>query len=76
VNAVLPGVTDTPILATSGDGRQPADWVARLIASVPRIQPDAVARCVLGLIRNEKATGVCRIVDADGERDVLTDVSQ
>jgi NAD(P)-dependent dehydrogenase (short-subunit alcohol dehydrogenase family) len=70
VNAVLPGVTDTPILLKSGDGTKASDWVGAIMAEVEMIPPDAVARCVLGLIRDDSASGVCRVVEADGERDV------
>jgi NAD(P)-dependent dehydrogenase (short-subunit alcohol dehydrogenase family) len=58
VNAVLPGVTDTPILLKSGDGQKASDWVGAIMAEVEMIPPDAVARCVLGLIRDDGASGV------------------
>jgi NAD(P)-dependent dehydrogenase (short-subunit alcohol dehydrogenase family) len=63
VNAVLPGVTDTPILAS------PTPWLSELLAHVEMIQPEAVARCVLGLIADDTASGICRVVDTGGERD-------
>ena len=70
VNAVLPGVVETPILAKTGDGKTPAGWLLPLLEHANIIEPAAVANCVLGLIRDDSAVGLCRVVDGDGERDV------
>lgn len=70
VNAVLPGATQTPILAKSGDGTTPAEWLGPLLTQSEIIGPEVVARCVLGLIRDESAAGICRMVDSGGEQDV------
>jgi 3-oxoacyl-[acyl-carrier protein] reductase len=63
VNAVLPAVTDTPILA------DPSPWLRELLSQVEKIPPQAVADCVLGLVRDDGAAGVCRVVDPAGQRD-------
>ena len=70
VNAVLPGVTQTPILAKSGDGTTPAEWLGPLLAEADIIEPEVVARCVLGLVRDDEAAGICRGIHAEGEMDV------
>ena len=70
VNAVLPGVVETPILAKTGDGKTPAGWLLPLLEHANIIEPTAVANCVLGLIRDDSAVGLCRVVDGDGERDI------
>ena len=71
VNAVLPGVVQTPILAKTGDGETPAAWLVPLLEQANIIEPAVVANCVLGLIRDDGAAGVCRVIDGDGERDIV-----
>jgi NAD(P)-dependent dehydrogenase (short-subunit alcohol dehydrogenase family) len=66
VNCVLPGVTDTPILAKTGDGTEPAPWFQKMVAGVDMLTPAAVAAVVLDLVRDDAARGEARVVDGSG----------
>jgi len=56
VNAICPGVVDTPILASTG-GASPADWVQPMIARVRPLTPERVAEAVIALIQDESRAG-------------------
>ncbi|MFB0977462.1 MAG: SDR family oxidoreductase [Myxococcota bacterium] len=59
VVAMLPGMTQTPMLATTGDG-EPAPWLAEILKNIP-IQPASeVAQTALDLIQDDSLVGVCR----------------
>ena len=63
VNAVLPGMVDTDMtMKHTGDGTQPAGWLAPIIAVTKLLHPHDVARAVLELIRDDTAVGQCRII--------------
>ena len=62
VNAVLPGMVDTPIIAKTGDGRTPAGWLEPALAGADLLKPDEVANVVLDLGRDENAAGETRII--------------
>ena len=62
VNAVLPGMVDTPIIAKTGDGTTPAKWLAPAIAAATMLQPEDIAEAVLGLIRDDAKAGVAELV--------------
>lgn len=67
VNAVLPGMVDTPIIAKTGDGTTPAPWLAEVIASTKLLRPEDIAAVVLDLVRDDTKVGEARIVtDAGG----------
>jgi 3-oxoacyl-[acyl-carrier protein] reductase len=66
VNCVLPGVTDTPILAKTGDGTKPAAWFEQMMVGVQVLTPEDVAAVVLELVRDETAAGEARAVGAVG----------
>lgn len=66
VNAVLPGVVDTAILAKSGDGVRPAPWMATMIGAVERLSPDDIAAAVLELAADETAAGETRVIANEG----------
>ncbi|WP_293345589.1 SDR family NAD(P)-dependent oxidoreductase [Phenylobacterium sp.] len=56
VNAVCPGVTNTPILAKTG-GDKVADWLEPLLAQIKVLQPEDIADAVLGLIEDDTQSG-------------------
>lgn len=56
VNAVCPGVTNTPILAKTG-GDKVADWLEPMLAQIHILEPQDIAREVVGLIENDQASG-------------------
>ena len=57
VNAVLPGAVDTPIIAKTGDGRTPADWLTPRLAQVELLTPERVAAVMLELALDETRSG-------------------
>ncbi len=70
VNAVLPGVTETAILAKSGDGKTPAAWLAPLLDRVAKLQPEDIAAAALELVIDDSRSGESVVVNnplAEGE---------
>lgn len=53
VNAVLPGLVDTPLLNKSGDGERWADWAYAAEGVMGLLSPDDVAAAVLELVRDD-----------------------
>jgi NAD(P)-dependent dehydrogenase (short-subunit alcohol dehydrogenase family) len=62
VNAVLPGLVDTPLLAKSGDGVHEAPWAQMARGLLPVIEADEVAAAVLAFVHDEQAAGKHRVV--------------
>jgi NAD(P)-dependent dehydrogenase (short-subunit alcohol dehydrogenase family) len=56
VAGVLPGLTDTPILHTTG-GDRAADWMAPILANNERCQPEDIAAAVIDLIEDDALAG-------------------
>lgn len=59
VVAMLPGMTETPMLATTGDGG-PAPWLAAILEHIPIQAASEVAQTALDLIEDDSLIGVCR----------------
>jgi NAD(P)-dependent dehydrogenase (short-subunit alcohol dehydrogenase family) len=57
VNSVCPGVVDTPILAKTGDGIEPASWLAPMLSTTTLLQAADVARAVLELVTDDSRAG-------------------
>ena len=62
VNAVLPGGVDTPILAKTGGGAGPADWLAPRLEQIQLLAPEQIAATVLALIEDERRNGETVVV--------------
>jgi NAD(P)-dependent dehydrogenase (short-subunit alcohol dehydrogenase family) len=62
VNAVCPGVTNTPILAKTG-GDKVADWLEPLLQQIEILQPEDIARAVIGLIEDNEKSGEYVVVE-------------
>jgi NAD(P)-dependent dehydrogenase (short-subunit alcohol dehydrogenase family) len=64
VNAVLPGLVDTPLLPKSGDGARWADWAYFARDHMGLIDPAVIAEAVLDLVRDDTAVAEERVVGA------------
>jgi 3-oxoacyl-[acyl-carrier protein] reductase len=62
VNAVLPGLVDTPLLGKTGDGERWAEWAYAAKELMGLLSADEVATAVLDLVRDDNAVGEERIV--------------
>jgi len=62
VNAVLPGLVDTPLLAKSGDGTTEAAWARQAREILPLLSPHDVASAVVDIIGDDSLAGHYRIV--------------
>jgi NAD(P)-dependent dehydrogenase (short-subunit alcohol dehydrogenase family) len=62
VNAILPGLVETPLLAKSGDGSNEAGWATMARGFMPMLTPEYVAAQVLDIVNDDTAAGQCRIV--------------
>lgn len=61
VNAVLPGMTRTPMVAKTGDGTTPAAWLRPVIPTLVMIEPEEIAEAVVSLVHDD--TAVARLVE-------------
>jgi NAD(P)-dependent dehydrogenase (short-subunit alcohol dehydrogenase family) len=57
VNAVLPGMVDTPIVAKTGDGTTPAAWLAPALRVLTMLRPDEIADAMYALATDASASG-------------------
>ncbi len=57
VNAILPGMTDTPIVKKTGDGETPAAWLAPALRVLTMIQPEEIADAMFALATDTEASG-------------------
>jgi NAD(P)-dependent dehydrogenase (short-subunit alcohol dehydrogenase family) len=62
VNAVLPGLIDTPLLAKSGDGSTEAPWAQLARALLPLHSPTVVADAIIEILEDDSLAGQYRIV--------------
>jgi 3-oxoacyl-[acyl-carrier protein] reductase len=63
VNTVLPGLVDTPILKTTGDGDF-AEWMAPILANNRALQPQDIAEAVIRIIEDDEMAGEQVVVSA------------
>ncbi len=57
VNAILPGMTDTPIVKKTGDGETPAAWLAPALRMLTMIAPEEIAEAMFTLATDPDASG-------------------
>jgi NAD(P)-dependent dehydrogenase (short-subunit alcohol dehydrogenase family) len=62
VNAVLPGMVDTPIIGKTGDGTTPAKWLEGAIAATKMLAPEDIAAAVVGYIKDDSKAGDTQVV--------------
>ena len=56
VNTILPGLVDTPILKTTGDGEL-ADWMAPILANNRALRPEDIAEAVVRIVEDDSMAG-------------------
>ncbi len=56
VNAVCPGVTDTPILEKTGGGTRP-EWLGPILRDIEILQPEDIAQAVIDIIHDDAMAG-------------------
>jgi NAD(P)-dependent dehydrogenase (short-subunit alcohol dehydrogenase family) len=64
VNAVLPGLVDTPLLPKTGDGENWAEWAHLTKEHMGILEASEVADAVLDLVRDDTAVAQERVVGA------------
>jgi 3-oxoacyl-[acyl-carrier protein] reductase len=64
VNVICPGLTDTPMLAQTGDGIEPADWLKPAIERTDTLGPNEVAAAVVALIEDDTRAGEVLVLDS------------
>ena len=62
VNALLPALVDTPLLAKSGDGSTEAAWARQAREFFPLLSPAVVADAVVDIVQDDSLAGHHRIV--------------
>ena len=62
VNAGLPALVDTALLAKSGDGTDEAAWARQAREIQPLVSPDDVAEAVVDMVTDDSLAGQYRIV--------------
>jgi 3-oxoacyl-[acyl-carrier protein] reductase len=62
VNAVLPGMVETPIIAKTGDGKTPAKWLEPALRGAKLLSPEEIAAVVLEFVKDDSLAGETRVV--------------
>lgn len=80
VNAVCPGIVDTGMVAKTGDGTNPANWLAMALMMIDMVTPEQVAEAVLTLVRDDTAAGEYALIEnplsEQGRTFLLSEVGQ
>ena len=56
VNAVCPGVTETPILDKTGGGKRP-EWLGPILEAINILTPEDIGKAVIDIIRDDNMAG-------------------
>ena len=56
VNAVCPGIVETPMIHESGEGGI-ASWLRPFVDSIERLRPEEIAEAVVALVRDDGKIG-------------------
>ena len=64
VNAVCPGMVDTPFLSKTGKDGKIADWLVERVKAGAALSADAVAEAAVTLACDDDAAGVYRVIEA------------
>jgi NAD(P)-dependent dehydrogenase (short-subunit alcohol dehydrogenase family) len=64
VNAVLPGLVDTAMIAKTGDGAKPAEWLTPALAGGIALKPEHIAAAVISLVEDDTKAGETLVVKA------------
>lgn len=64
VNVICPGLTDTPMLAQTGDGLEPAPWLRPAIEGTDALGPDEVAAAVVALVEDDNRAGEVLVLES------------
>jgi 3-oxoacyl-[acyl-carrier protein] reductase len=56
VNAICPGVTETPILEKTGGGKRP-DWLGPILEGIEILSPEDIARAVIDIVTDDAMAG-------------------
>jgi len=65
VNAVCPGVTETPILDKTGGGKRP-DWLGPIMENIKVLTPENIGQVVLDIIADDDMAGEYVVVQNEG----------
>ena len=56
MNAVCPGVTETPILDKTGGGKRP-DWLGPILKQINILTPEDIGQVVIDIIHDDNMAG-------------------
>lgn len=62
VNAICPGVTETPILEKLGGGERP-DWLGPITESIKLLRPEDIAAAVVRIVEDDSLVGDHAVVE-------------
>ncbi|MAE93573.1 MAG: SDR family oxidoreductase [Planctomycetota bacterium] len=62
VNAVCPGIVETPMVHETGEGGI-ADWLKPLVDAIEPLRPEDIAEAVLALVRDDSKVGEAVVVE-------------
>ncbi len=67
VNTIMPGVTDTAILNKSGDGSEPAEWLAPILGMINMLTVEDIAKGAIDVIEDDSRVGEALSIENPAE---------